>query len=213
MTIWVDIETLPGIYTPSALDGLVRAAVPATLKKPATIAAWCQEHRDEGWRRTALDPVQGQVLCIAAAEGRHGEVSSWYDRDCDGGPLRGLAGWLDERDGNLRGHRPTWGGWSVAFDLAYIRLHAGRLELESVTRRLPDRSWLMCDVKAVAAAYDRRLMRSLGATARFFGLDKAEGLHGSEVLDAYARGEHERIERYCRGDVEITREIARRIGA
>jgi hypothetical protein len=53
---------------------------------------------------------------------------------------------------------------------------------------------------------------SLTKIAQFLGLgEKAEGLDGSKVYDAWRDGEHDRIRRYCAADVELVREIHGRI--
>jgi hypothetical protein len=50
--------------------------------------------------------------------------------------------------------------------------------------------------------------------AEALGLDGNKGdFDGSQVAEAWARGEHERIAEYCRKDVETVRAIHRRFEA
>ena len=214
MRLWVDIETLPGIYDAPALLELVTARAPKTITKRQSLLDWCATHTEQVWRDTALDPLRGRVLCVAVAV-EDEPVRSWYDQDpSTGSVLPGLDAWLGSLRTGRRGWAVTWAGYNVAFDLGFLRLHAARLGLDRITRSMPSKPYDSIDVKAVAQGQTgRRKGYGLADVAAFFGLAKGEGLHRSEVLDAYTRGEHARIERYCRADVELTREIGRRIGA
>jgi hypothetical protein len=50
--------------------------------------------------------------------------------------------------------------------------------------------------------------------AEALGIDgNKSDFDGSQVADAWARGEHERIAEYCRGDIETVRAIHRRFEA
>jgi hypothetical protein len=49
---------------------------------------------------------------------------------------------------------------------------------------------------------------SLDKIAKFLGLGgKEEGIDGSKVYDMWLEGQLEKIEKYCREDVELVREV------
>jgi hypothetical protein len=211
--LWVDLETLPAVMKPDELDAYVRRRVPKNMSKPETIDAWVADNKTRLWRETALRPLRGQVLCIAIAADDD-DVISWYDPDpSTGSVLRSVEDYLTSLAPRLRAQQPTWCGWHVEFDVGYLRLHGARLGLRRLVTSLPVKPWDSVDVRALLTG-SRSHVRgySLASVASFFGLEKGQGLHGGEVLDAWARGEHERIERYCCDDVSLTRELGRRLG-
>jgi hypothetical protein len=49
---------------------------------------------------------------------------------------------------------------------------------------------------------------SLDKIAKFLGLEgKEDGIDGSKVYDMWLEGQLEKIENYCRDDVELVREV------
>jgi len=206
--IWIDIETLPADIPEGERGDLAGRSVPKHYKDPVKIQAWVDANADKAWRKTALRPWMGRILCIAAAAD-NGPIESWYGVDTC---IAGLCDWLDALEGAAAVGRHDWAGWNVRFDLSFLRLHAARAHAFQIIRHLPRGRSGVVDVMDIVAEGQRDMRCSLGAAARFFGADKAEGMHGSEVYDAWVRGEHDRIERYCRGDVELVRMVGRRVG-
>jgi len=207
--LWVDIETLPGDLDDDAVRALAARKVPKNIRKPETRDRWIEDHLDEVYRRTSLDALRGRVLCIAAAEGWESEPVCFYGGD---DVLLRFEEWLMTTDAAEHQRRFTWCGWNVRFDLQFLRLHGARAGAKWLVTRLPCRSSEVLDVQSVATAYQRKYLR-LADAAAFFGLAKAEGIDGSKVYDAWLKGRHEDLARYCAGDVQLTREIAYLLGA
>jgi predicted PolB exonuclease-like 3'-5' exonuclease len=120
-----------------------------------------------------------------------------------------LLTWLEEM--SRLAERPFWVGHNIAgFDLPILLRTAWKFR-HPVAKLLPrvNRSELVYDTQERWKATDRygKGVR-LDALAEFLGLaGKLEGMAGSEVYPAWLRGEHERIQRYCRQDVELVRDV------
>jgi len=216
MFAYIDIETLPAAWSPDRIREHAASAVPANYTKHDTIAKWIDEHADEAWRRTALDSLHARILCIGVAlEDEPVEVC--YNEDGDDAGLHRLLSWLDER---LRMAESDGSGVSLVghniagFDLPMLLRSAWRLN-HPVASQLPrrPRDGRVVDTGELWRATDPAPGRtSLAKIATFLGLgEKAEGLDGSKVYDAWHAGEHDRIRRYCAADVELVREIHGRI--
>ncbi len=211
MRLFLDIETLPADWDADTIAAKVRADVPANYKSDEAIAKWIAENGDKAHRATALDPLQGRILCIGYAFDEE-PVRVAYSATGGAGAL------LDELYAAIRAHdgraiaRPIWVGHSIAgFDVPWIKMHALRLR-HPLSDRIPFEKWGkgLDDTKEMASVTDPRNGRKLADLCRFFGIEgKGEGLDGSKVYDAWLNNEHEKISRYCAQDVAMTRDLYR----
>lgn len=210
---YIDIETIP-CQDAAYLDKL-RAEVkaPATFKKPESIAEWLAENRETAAQdqlaKTSFDPARGHICTIAWADDQ-GEILSAHattvDQERD--VLSSLFSHLDYQPKQFIGH------YISGFDLRFILCRAVILGVK-IPRAIPR------DVKPWAASVFDTMVAWAGAKGSIsqdnlcaaLGLSGKGGFDGSMVAAAWANGEHDRIESYCRDDVATVREIHRKFVA
>lgn len=210
--VYLDIETCPA--DPSAWEPKEPISAPATYKDPDKIAAYVAEKRTEQHQRTGLDVHAGRLLCAAVAV-NDGPVRVSYDRSlANPAPvLDAVAAAIREALSDGRGRVTVVGHNIAGFDAPWLWRLAVR-ERHELATLLPYRKWGegLADTMAMWSATNPREMIGLATIARFLGVGaKGEGMSGAEVWPAYLRGEHERIRDYCAQDVELVREVYRRI--
>jgi uncharacterized protein YprB with RNaseH-like and TPR domain len=207
MNVYIDIETLPADWTEAEILAHAEAHVPSNYTKAESRAKWVEEHGYELHRRTSLDGLHARVLCIGIALGEDDPVDVIYSPTAD---VHDLADTLYDHLEQVA--HPVYVGHNVAgFDLPMLRRLAWRAGHKRLARMFPSRprSPQVIDTQELWSGTDLSRPRvKLSALAKFFDAgDKGEGLDGSQVYDAWLRGEHERIAAYCRQDVELVRNL------
>jgi len=205
--ITIDIETLPADWTDAQKRAAAEAAVPGNISKPETIEKWISENIDNVHRRTSFDWRYCRVLCIGYAI-NDDAPECVYSETAD--PVVLLDG-LQSAIERVRGSRPglvTFVGHNLArFDLPRLRLLAVK-HRHRVALSLPAEKYSRYaqDTMVMAGGTDPTMTPKLADLAEYFGIGaKGEGLDGSKVYDAWLAGEHDRIAKYCRQDVALTR--------
>ncbi len=221
MHITLDIETLPAIDL-SPEDRRALAVPPKNYKKPETIARWLDEHGEEAWLRTAFDPLQLRVLCVAWAvdDGPVRSVSAEYTPEMTAGQCdaaeRGLVRLLDSslRDACSHGDLPVFVGHNIAgFDLPALLLRAAKYRCSDLLRLLPRERYskrVEDTMQQAAGPNPRPSWMRLDDLCRYLGIDgKPEGIDGSLVYQAWTEGQLPEIVAYCCHDVATTRKLWR----
>lgn len=223
MNLYIDIETIPGGERPRVED----LKCPGTYKKPDSIKAWYddparKEEVEEVFRKTALDPWAGQIVCIA-----------WklVDEDYDDIVINTLdynneLELLKEFEFELRGYpKKQFDKMSVvhfvghnikSFDIPYLYLRAAKYDLKWLQQIIPngfqrDRIYDTMEMCAVTARMTPDKYVSLDKACRFFGLDGKGDIDGSMVYDLYKEGRYQEISDYCKADVERVIELHKRL--
>lgn len=214
--LYVDIETIPA--QSEAAKSIIALSVkpPAQMKKADTIAAWEKEQKaqsvEEAIAKTSLNAAFGQICCIGLAidDGQAYSISWPINVASEMDMIKGFFGIVSEAIGTSL---PVIVGHYVAgFDLRFIWQRCIVLGI-----RAP--AWLPLDPKpwddrvfdtmtAWAGARDTISMDNLCVA---LGLPGKGDIDGSKVAAMWANGEHEAIASYCRGDVERTRAIHRKM--
>jgi hypothetical protein len=212
MRLFIDIETIPD-QRKGALDR-VQVKVPANYKKQETIDKYIEEHREETWKKTALDGTYGEICSIAWAIDDY-PVDSYTrtNRFSESEALEGFFAALREyrREGEGVYQQIEWTGHNVEFDLRLLKQRA-----------------IVCQVKPPFIPADARhgqgnvfcTMRewcgwkggiSLDNLCYALGIEGKGDIDGSMVPDLWAAGEYDKIREYNVRDVEIVRDIYRRL--
>ena len=208
--VYLDIETIPN-QSPE-YRATVRAGItaPAAFKKPESIAQWIAENgetaTDEIIAKTSFNPALGHICTIGYAIG-DGELQVLHAPD-----VASEAAIIDRFFAALptQGLNRFIGHYITGFDLRFILCRAVAL---GVT--LPPKVMFPRDTKpwgeetfdtmtAWAGARDRISQDNL---CQALGLESKGDFDGSQVAEAWANGEHEKIADYCRRDVETVRAI------
>lgn len=210
---YIDIETIPN-QDPAYLEKLrSEVKAPATYKKPESIAEWLAENRDiaaiEALGKTSFDPASGHICTIAWADDQ-GDILSAHAATVgqEGDVLRALFSHLSFKPRQFIGH------YISGFDLRFILCRAVILGVP-IPRAIPR------DVKPWSPSVFDTMVAWAGAKGSIsqdrlcdaLGLSGKGDFDGSKVAAAWAAGEHEKIEAYCRDDVATVREIHRKFVA
>lgn len=210
MHLYIDIETLPPLgWTEKQRTDYVASKVPATHKRPETVAAWCVENFDREWNRAALDWRVSRIACIGVVldDGRDVRGMTFLggtDNDNERRMLTELEWWLREHNAwsaHIVGHNV------LGFDLPRLHLTAARLrhnlaawfhDVNAEHRKMVTDTMFM--------AFPSRERVSLADLSELLGLEGKTG-HGSEVHPMWLAGKKDAIMAYCLNDVLLTRSI------
>lgn len=215
MNLYLDIETIPtrSASVHSAIADEIRP--PGNISKAETIAAWNADKRPaaikEAVSKTALDGAYGHICCIGWAIDDGEPVSVHGDDEIS--LFNEFFSPVLSEVAERRNALPTIVGHNIcAFDIRFIWQRAIVLGF-----RMPN--WFPRDPKA----WDRDVFDTMTAFAgargtvgmsklcEAMGLDGKDDIDGSMVGDLWTAGEHERVAKYCRDDVEKVRKIHRRM--
>lgn len=189
--IYFDLETLPDPRGPAAYSHRVKAD--GRLKDPERIAADVAAKSIELWKETSLNPLMGFIYVIAFAVGD--------------GPVESLVG--EERD-ILSAFRQRMDGRKLvafngkSFDGPYLRVRGLRYGLY-----FPK---FVVDPREELLGYDmkRQPFTTLADFAEYLGITHSDDVKGSEVSTLWFTNP-EKVVSHARSDVEVLREISRRV--
>ena len=211
---FIDIETIPA----QSAEALERARAdvkpPGNIKKQESIDAWLADNREQAARealaKTSFDPAQGHICTIGWAMDNDEPVTA-HARDVQ-----------DERDvlgaffGALRPYdRHTFVGHYISgFDLRFILCRSVVLgvRIPPCVPRDP-KPWAGTVFDTMTAWSGQRGTISLDNLCAALGIPGKDGFDGSQVAEAWASGEHERITEYCADDVRRVRAVWQRFQA
>lgn len=209
-----DIETIPAQGQEALNRAIASVKPPANLKKPESIDKWLEENRDaaarEALAKTSFDPAQGHICTIGWAMDdddptvAHAETVE-RERDV-------LVAFFNAFRAN---HRYTFVGHYISgFDLRFILCRAVVLGVR-IPQAIPrdPKPWDRTTFDTMTAWAGARGSISLDNLSAALGLSGKGDFDGSQVAEAWANGEHDRIAEYCASDVTLTREVWRKFGA
>ncbi len=223
-TSWsVDMDAIDATVSPvPAADEL---EPPKNYKDEDKIAAWrTAEHArlldkraeevKEAYRSTALDALQGGVLCVGIALDDREPVCVWGADEAD--TLTKLAAGIAKYP-----EHAVYGWNSLAFDWPFIVRRALRHKLFDLAGRLyyakPYGNRLYVDLFSVWQAADRRSKGRLMDVAKHLGVEVKETIPGASVPELWHQAQgtmaeplvRQQIVDHVLEDVRVTREIAR----
>jgi len=221
MVVYVDIETLPppiadpamwarANYDPDALKGCV-VSCQMTLK---SLGIEPGDDALKKYRRLALDPMAGRILCIGFMVKTGGMVIGkgvCYHADHE---ERVLQVFLEALQG-FNALKADWVAHNAEFDLGWIWKRALVHDMPKLAQAVP---WMhhdfysraFCTMRAWRGR-DTRARSSLDAIAKCLGLPGKVGMKGDQVWPNWLCGNHDRIAEYCKGDVVMLEAIHKRI--
>lgn len=215
--IFLDLESLPEkdsfTFTEPSID---EVGEHGSLKDPIKIEEWKakkfeelkQKAKDEAekeWRSESLVTYKGRVLCIAYAI-NDGEVKCI---DARGGEKEMLIAFYEDikdyKTISFIGHNLQ--GFDLLF-LLHRCFHYKLFDLANILRvdhgYTAKRDWDTSEMASGGLSWKYRI--SLHNLCKLLGVPTSkDDINGSEVLDAYLRGEIDRICAYCKKDTDRTR--------
>lgn len=216
-TVYFDIETIP-CQLPGVLDEFKAAVTaPAQYKKPESIAEWLRENRDsEGeaaWLKTSFDGGMGHVVCISLAvddgPARSYQMSSYGKRDEEIAVLQDFFSDLtDITRSVLVGHN------IIGFDLPFLWKRCMVLGVKPPHwfPRNPSKynSEMVRDTMNLWDM-EQRAGGSMDRICRLLGIPGKGDVSGADVWPMVKAGDIQGVAAYCRGDVERTRAMFKRM--
>ena len=216
-TVYFDIETIP-CQLPGALDEFKAAVTaPAQYKKADSIAEWLRENRDsEGeaaWLKTSFDGGMGHAVCIGFAvddgPALSYSVSDYTSREEE---ARNLSAFFAElgRIGQcvLVGHNV------IGFDLPFLWKRCMVLGVKPPFwfPRNPSK-YSSEKVRDTMLLWDQeqRAGGSMDRLCKLLGIPGKGDISGADVWPMVKAGDIEGVADYCRGDVERTRSMFKRM--
>lgn len=220
MNITFDIETIPSQHPGILAEFAAAVTAPARYSKPESIAEWLRDNRDAeaeaAWLKTSFDGGLGQVVCIGFAI-NDGDVSVLHAPDLSAqNEAALLERFFAELTGAHRGNSGTRpcliGHNSNAFDIPFLwkraMVHGIRPPLWFPRDPKPWDESTFDTMTAWAGTKDRISMNRL---CRILGIEDKGDISGADVWPMVKAGKIAEVCEYCRGDVERTRAIYRRM--
>ena len=197
MILFVDIETLPASVE---LEPVLRELYERRPGRSRTF--------DDYTRGTSLNPNWGQILCIGTAlDEEAATIISGTESEM-------LASFWTKAQAATRivGHN------LIDFDLLFLwkrsviqHVKPTRSKQELSGEQIYDtmKEWACLPAGRGGGAYSYTGLHEL---AKIFGLESSkQGIDGSMIYDAYRAGRVQEIHDYCKRDVELTRQVYRRL--
>lgn len=211
-TIIVDIETCPDQREGAPERALQNLKVPATHKKPETIAKWLEENADRAYRDTALDGGYGEAIIIGYAFDHHEPLALVRMHDA-GGEAEMLQEFWDLVNANASAAL-TWVGHNITWDLLFLFRRSKVLGVDvSPVLPLAPSPWSpqVADTSYLWT-WDRNRRISLAELAGILGIEaKTAGITGADVWDYAQEGRYDELVDYCKEDVSVTRQVYERL--
>lgn len=212
---YFDIETLPAQDPEVRADIAASIKPPATYKKPESIAEWLAENRDKEaeaeWLKTSFDGGVGHVFCIAYAFGDEDPrvlLQPQLSRANEAAVLEVFF-----RDLAEAGHVQLVGHNVIGFDIPFLWKRAMVLGVRPPYNfpRNP-KPWAE-NVSDTMLLWDatQRAGGSMDRLCKLLGIPGKGDFGGADVWPAIQRGEFDRVAEYCKGDVERTRAMFKRM--
>jgi len=204
----LDIETWGGSQRPTRED----ISVPGNYKKQDTIEEYINRELPLAHNKQALDSTRGELVCIGVAVGDD-PVEVLYRNTSEKELMEQFNAWLTDK-GIHELTQVYWIGGNIeGFDLPWILQRSWKYKLPLITGLIPTRKYddRIVDIIRIFSGTDTQKKHSVDTIAKFFEIKGKEGMSGEEVPQAYLDGRHDEIAAYCGRDVDIEREIARRL--
>lgn len=216
-TLFIDLETIP--CQNDELKDAIKSRVkhPANIKKAESITKWEEEKRpqaeEEAILKTSFNGLYGEIIVIGYTIDDEEEFATYRrpeetERDM-------LLRFWNEIGSYFKNDFPLWVGHNICeFDLRFL-FHRSLINNVKPTLEIPynDKPW---SENVFDTLYEvmgnNNAGGSLDAISKVLGIgQKTEGMHGSEVWPEYQKGNIGKITEYCMQDVNLTREIYKRL--
>lgn len=217
--VYIDIETIPRdtFYKDEIAESV---KPPANYSKPESIAQWWaekgQQAKDDAVHSLGLMPAYNQIVSLSWAWDE--ECPTTYSGEHEAAILLCFIDDLSEKASKARnGYSMRFVGHNlIGFDLPCIWWACIRNDVPYSFLPHPRQIKPWETMKAVDTLYQlagtERKGYSLANMAKLFGIpDPMPDMDGSKVWELYKQGKYREIGDYNQVDVEITRQLYRRI--
>lgn len=215
MNLFIDIETIPD-QRKDALDRVKSTLkAPANYKKSEAIEKYINENADEAWAKTSLKGLYGEVCSIAwAIDDNPVQALTRPASMSEGDLLAKFFEAIKAQTGNGRGDYPniTWIGHNIIeFDLRFLKQR-------TLVNQVKPAFFIPADARHGSTAFDTmkewagwKGYVKLDELCEVFGFPGKGDVDGSMVAKLWADGEYDTIQEYNKQDVEMVRNVYRRM--
>ena len=210
--IFFDIETVPTQLPvlQEYMIGTVKA--PANYKDPEKIAQYIEEAKDEVLDKCALNGATNHIICIGCAIDDHKPVSwSAHNVNQEAKLLREFYDYLESNLGFYE--KNTFVGHNIiGFDLKVLRQRSMVLGV-TPSKIVPwqAKPWEGDLLYDTMLQWDAKEYIKLEKLALAFGVPMKKTMSGGDVYAAWKNGLHEQIADYCEVDVELVRQVYKKM--
>lgn len=201
--IVVDLET---VGAPDCAGFLPDVDAPANYKDPVKIAAYIEQERIKQVSQAGLDADLNEIVAVGFLCAEDALPASVATRD--GYSEAELIRWLLDAIGN----RCVVGFNTLNFDLPVLMRRAQYLGLRCPDFNLDRYRTPHLDVLDRLTFKGRLKMRSLAFYTKRFGVPHDDTVSGKDITALVAANDWQAVADHCRGDVESTAALARRLG-
>lgn len=209
MNLYFDIETIPSEETWVHEDIIAKITVPGNYKKEETVAKWLAEEKphlvEEAIRKTGVDTSLAQIICLSVAID---DEPPMVFANTEAITIKLFFDLFSEaKTPILIGHNIT--GFDVP--LLYHRAIINGVRVPKKFPRPDTPPWNMdvADTMTMWSGHKNRI--SLDKLSKLLGFEGKNGMDGSDVYPAYLDGKLDEIADYCKHDVEMVRNVYKRI--
>jgi len=223
MLIPFDIETIPTTDDDDIAEIAKSISPPATIKLPASIAKWRDEHGAkaiaDAVSKTSFNGLYGQIACIAcarddgdvfvsASDDESNVINEFYDA------IRDYVR-QSEKDHHYQ-DSPVFCGHNIAgFDLQFLKHRSIILGIKpppDIMLAMSAKPWDKCIADTMLMwSSDSQKRTSMDKLCKAFGIDGKGDFDGSMVANEWFNGDRNKVREYCQDDVRRTRELYKRI--
>jgi DNA polymerase elongation subunit (family B) len=209
--VYLDIETIP-TQIPAMQQYLMDGVkAPANYKDEEKIAAYIEEAKEDVLNKNSFDGSSNHIITIACAV-NDGDPVSVHARQIED-EYQVIEHFYRYLESQFNSHdRVVFVGHNImAFDLKVIRqrskifgLHCD-LRIPFNTKPWDDNPY------DTMLQWDLKNYIKLDKLALAFGIEQKKLMSGADVYPMWQAGNHDVIEAYCRQDVELVREVYKRM--
>ena len=218
MNIFLDLETCPAQNPAVRNDIAASITPPGNISKADTIALWHIEKKpaavEEAWRKTSFDGAVGHICVIGIAIDDAPPTAiyfeDWHRHEAEA--LDSLNAIINAACAERPNERPVFIGHNlIEFDLRFLFQRSVVLGVKP-SRHIPfaARPW-DDSVFDTMARWDGKNRTSMDKLCRALGYDGKGDLDGSKVWDYVQAGRIAEVAEYCKGDIERTRRMFKRM--
>lgn len=151
---------------------------------------------------TSLKPWKGRIICIAMKDVKH-DKTYVYQSENEQELVRKFVSYCNRRNFD------QVIGYNVTFDMRYVFGKAAKYRIKAPDFFNTHYHDLMQVMKSVRPMYSTNQPGTLDDWAKYL-LDDEKLLQTENVPELYKQGEVEKINKYCRKDVELTYRLWKR---
>ncbi len=215
--ITIDIESIPTQKDGAWEEIRKNIKPPATYKKAESIDKWMDNNADAEadtiYHKTGLDGTMGEIICIGYSV--NDEPAKCVSRTLEEPESELLSEFMTELSIINDGSGFMWIGHNhTGFDLRFIYQRCvinNVMPLIKIPYQAKPWDASVFDTMVEWRGLSGRGAGKLDVIAQALGMDGKDGIDGSKVWEAIKNGEYERVNEYCKRDVEMTREIYKRM--